>query len=39
MMWRPYIAHGRKQFRVGVWRPRPDRVQPEYRYIAIEWQL
>ena len=37
--WRFYFAHGRKQMRVGVWRLRRDRVQPEYRFVAIEWQL
>jgi hypothetical protein len=38
VMWRPYVAHGRKQFRIGVWRQRKDRLAPEYRFVGIEWQ-
>lgn len=34
--WRPYLAHGRRKLRVGVWRVRSDRVCPEYRFIQIE---
>jgi hypothetical protein len=37
--WHPYIAHGRRQFRFGIWRNRHDRVSAEYRFLAIEWQL
>lgn len=37
--WRPYYARGRRQLRLGVWRERSDRASPEYRFIAIEWQL
>lgn len=37
--WRLYLAHGRHQFRLGVWRLRRDRMDPEYRYVALEWQL
>jgi len=32
-------ARRRHQFRIGVWRYRRDRICPEYRFIAIEWQL
>lgn len=35
-MWRPYFACGRKQLRIGVWRPRRDRICPEYRFIGFE---
>ena len=34
--WRPYLRWGRRQLRIGVWRKRPDRVCPEYRFIGIE---
>ena len=37
--WRLYIAHGRHQFRFGIWRRRRDRIQPEYRFISIENNL
>ena len=37
--WRPYIAWGRRQLRIGVMRRRRDRVCPEWRYVALEWQL
>lgn len=37
--WRLYVAHGRHQFRLGVWRRRRDRVEPEYRFISIENNL
>jgi len=34
--WRPYVGWGRRQFRLGVWRNRRDRICPEYRYISLE---
>lgn len=40
--WRPFITRGgkrRHQFRVGIRRDRWDRPSPEYRFIALEWQL
>jgi hypothetical protein len=37
--WRPYFAYGRHQLRIGIQRKRPDRWSPEYRFIALEWQL
>jgi hypothetical protein len=37
--WRPFWSCGRHQFRIGIKRLRADRVSPEYRFIALEWQL
>lgn len=37
--WRPYFACGRRQLRVGVQRRRRDRIEPEYRWIGLTWQL
>jgi hypothetical protein len=37
--WRLYWARGRKQIRLGIWRHRPDRVSPEYRWVGLTWQL
>jgi hypothetical protein len=37
--WQPFVGWGRHQFRIGIRRNRRDRVSPEYRFIALEWQL
>jgi hypothetical protein len=37
--WRLYVACGRRQFRLGVWRTRADRACPEYRFVSIENNL
>lgn len=37
--WHLYLAHGRRQFRLGVWRNRRDRVSPEYRFVGFENHL
>lgn len=37
--WRPFVTCGRRQLRVGIRRNRLDRWSPEYRFIALEWQL
>jgi hypothetical protein len=37
--WRPYLAYGRSQLRVGIQRRRRDRIEPEYRWVGLDWQL
>lgn len=37
-MWRPYFVWGKRfhrVLRIGVWRPRRDRVSPEFRFIEV----
>jgi hypothetical protein len=36
--WRPFLTCGRSQLRVGICRRRRDRICPEYRFVALEWQ-
>jgi hypothetical protein len=37
--WRLYVGHGRRKFRLGVWRHRRDRWSPEYRFLQVENHL
>jgi hypothetical protein len=37
--WRPYLACGRGQLRIGAKRRRRDRVELQYRWIGFTWQV